>query len=125
MSAQAPAGHWRSLPYISWGTSFGPAGSIATGATGTVGCQIVEILAAEGGSVDAVSRDPSRATWPQGTTPVKADPSSPSSLTSVLKQTNVLFLNPATTSGLYAPAGDSPPAPGGDQVRRRVAPRDP
>ncbi|MBS1677632.1 MAG: NAD(P)H-binding protein [Actinobacteria bacterium] len=77
-----------------------------TGATGTVGRQIVEILAAGGESVGAVSRDPSRATWPEGTTPVKADPSSPSSLAAVLRQTKVLFLNPATTSGLYAPAGD-------------------
>jgi uncharacterized protein YbjT (DUF2867 family) len=65
---------------------------VITGATGTVGRPLVELLAAEGAAVRAVSRDPAAADLAAEV--VAGDPSDPAGLTSALTGADALFLHP-------------------------------
>jgi uncharacterized protein YbjT (DUF2867 family) len=50
---------------------------VVSGATGTVGRELVAELARRQAKVRALSRDPSRAAFPPGVEAVAADPASP------------------------------------------------
>ncbi len=69
---------------------------LVTGATGTVGREVVDLLLAGGAKVAAVTRDPSRADLPEGADVVAGDPSRPPTLATTLRGAEALFLNPAT-----------------------------
>ncbi|OKI42206.1 SDR family oxidoreductase [Micromonospora sp. CB01531] len=65
---------------------------LVTGATGTVGREVVSLLLARGEQVRAVSRDPSRADLPAGVEVVAADLGDPASLTPHLTGVEAVFL---------------------------------
>jgi uncharacterized protein YbjT (DUF2867 family) len=68
---------------------------LVTGATGTVGRPLVDLLVGEGGQVRAVTRDPRAAFLPAGVEVVEGDPSRPDTIASSLRGVTALFLNPA------------------------------
>lgn len=66
---------------------------MVTGATGTVGREVVKLLLAEGAEVAAVTRDRTAA-FPEGVQPVGGDPSNPQSFTSALDGVEAVLLSP-------------------------------
>ncbi|MEV4561774.1 NAD(P)H-binding protein [Kitasatospora sp. NPDC049285] len=73
-----------------------------TGATGTVGREVVRLLAAEDVEVAAVSRQPSVGTFPDRVRPVVGDPSDPRSLAPALDGVQALLLSPRAVDGAAA-----------------------
>jgi uncharacterized protein YbjT (DUF2867 family) len=67
---------------------------LVTGATGTVGRPLVELLRAGGAAVRALTRDP-RAAFPGGVEVAVADPARPDMLVPALRGVTAVFLNPA------------------------------
>jgi uncharacterized protein YbjT (DUF2867 family) len=67
---------------------------LVTGATGTVGRPLVDLLAGEGAKVRAVTRDPRAAGLPAGVEVVTGDPSRPATIASLLEGVTSLFLHP-------------------------------
>lgn len=68
---------------------------LVTGATGTVGRPLVELLVDEGVAVRAVTRDRRAADLPDGVDIVEGDPSRPDTIAAALAGVSALFLNPA------------------------------
>jgi uncharacterized protein YbjT (DUF2867 family) len=67
---------------------------LVTGATGTVGRPLVELLAIEGVKVRAVTRDPQAADLPAGVEVAAGDLSRPETIAALLEGVNALFLHP-------------------------------
>jgi uncharacterized protein YbjT (DUF2867 family) len=65
---------------------------LVTGATGTVGRQVVEQLVKRGADVRALARDPAKAQFPPGVTVVKGDLLDVDSVRSALSGVSTLFL---------------------------------
>ncbi|MCP3822849.1 NAD(P)H-binding protein [Streptomyces sp. A3M-1-3] len=65
---------------------------LVTGATGTVGRQVVEQLLARGASVRALTRDPAKADFPEGVEVVRGDLTDPESLAPALDGVTGLHL---------------------------------
>ncbi|HET7437607.1 MAG TPA: NAD(P)H-binding protein [Thermoanaerobaculia bacterium] len=65
---------------------------LVTGATGTVGSEVVAQLLAAGADVRAMSRDPETAELPSGVTAVRGDLTEPQSLAAALDGIDTLFL---------------------------------
>src|SRR6266702_1578708 len=65
---------------------------LVTGATGTVGRQVVEQLVKRGADVRALARDPAKATFPAGVTVVQGDLLDVDSLRGALSGVSTLFL---------------------------------
>ncbi|MFK0192919.1 NAD(P)H-binding protein [Kitasatospora sp. NPDC090308] len=74
---------------------------MVTGATGTVGREVVRLLAARGVEVAAVTRDPA-ARFPDGVRRVVGDPSRPGSLAGALDGVAALLLSPRAVGGAAA-----------------------
>jgi uncharacterized protein YbjT (DUF2867 family) len=69
---------------------------LVTGATGTIGRPLTELLLAEGAAVRAVTRDPRTARLPENAEVVRGgDRSSPDALADALVGVTAMFLNPA------------------------------
>jgi uncharacterized protein YbjT (DUF2867 family) len=68
---------------------------LVTGATGTVGRPLVELLVSEGVAVRAITRDPRAADLPDGVDVVEGDPSRPDTVAASLAGVTALLLNPA------------------------------
>ncbi|MFC3495722.1 NAD(P)H-binding protein [Glycomyces rhizosphaerae] len=66
---------------------------LITGATGTIGRPLVAALHARGMAVRALTRDPSRARFPEGVEVVAGDPSRPVSIAAHLAGVRAVFLN--------------------------------
>ena len=67
---------------------------VVTGATGSVGREVVNLLLAAGEKVTAVTRNPSAAVLPSGAHVVGGDPSHPTTLASALDGVEAVFLSP-------------------------------
>jgi uncharacterized protein YbjT (DUF2867 family) len=67
---------------------------LVTGATGTVGRPLIDVLAGEGVKVRAVTRDPQAAGLPAGVEVVVGDPSRPDTMGAVVEGVTSLFLHP-------------------------------
>jgi uncharacterized protein YbjT (DUF2867 family) len=67
---------------------------LVTGATGTIGRPLVDLLAGEGAEVRAVTRDPQAAGLPAHVEVVKGDPSRPDTIAPLLEGVTALFLHP-------------------------------
>jgi uncharacterized protein YbjT (DUF2867 family) len=67
---------------------------LITGATGIVGCPLVDLLASQGVKVRAVSRSPQAAGLPFGVEVVAGDPSRPQTLVPFLGDVTGMFLHP-------------------------------
>ncbi|MFC9976368.1 SDR family oxidoreductase [Spirillospora sp. NPDC127200] len=67
---------------------------LVTGATGTVGRPLIDLLLAQGAKVRAVTRDPLAASLPDTVQTVKGDPSRPETIADALDGVTALFLNP-------------------------------
>jgi uncharacterized protein YbjT (DUF2867 family) len=67
---------------------------VITGATGTVGRPLVDLLVGAGAEVRAVSRDPRAGGLPPGVEIVEADPMRPDTVAPFLDGVTALFLNP-------------------------------
>ncbi|MGY5116453.1 NAD(P)H-binding protein [Streptomyces sp. 900105755] len=65
---------------------------LVTGATGTIGRDVVRQLAARGAKVRALTRDPARATVPAGVEVVRGDHADPASLETALAGATAAFL---------------------------------
>jgi len=65
---------------------------LVTGATGTIGRNVVEQLVQRGASVKALVRDPAKADFPAGVTVVQGDLLNPDSLRSAFEGVSTLFL---------------------------------
>ncbi|WP_206244550.1 NmrA/HSCARG family protein [Novosphingobium terrae] len=65
---------------------------LVTGATGTIGSQVLAHLAAEKVSVRALTRSPGKAAFPAGVEPVTGDLSDPGSILAALQGVSTLFL---------------------------------
>ncbi|GLW56845.1 NAD(P)H-binding protein [Kitasatospora phosalacinea] len=89
---------------------------MVTGATGTVGREVVRLLAARGDAVAAVTRDPAAA-FPAGVRRVVGDPSRPRSLDGELAGVRALLLSPRAVG---AAAADLLASAAGHGVRRVV-----
>src|SRR4051795_664460 len=76
---------------------------LVTGATGTVGRPLVDLLVGEGAEVRAVTRDPQGASLPAGVEIVEGDPSRPDTIASSLRGIAALFLNPAAVGDAAGP----------------------
>jgi uncharacterized protein YbjT (DUF2867 family) len=76
-----------------------PENILVTGATGTVGRQVVAELLARGHSVRALTRDPAKAAFPDGVEVVQGDLTDPDSLIDALKDVTGLHL--ITFGGAY------------------------
>ncbi|MET7451668.1 NAD(P)H-binding protein [Streptomyces sp. NPDC005574] len=72
---------------------------MVTGATGTVGREVVNLLVAGGAKVAAVTRDPAATAFPDGARAVAGDPSRPQSLTPALDGVEALLLSPRAVGG--------------------------
>lgn len=75
---------------------------LVTGATGTVGRPLTDLLLGEGAKVHAVTRDPRAAELPAGVEIVAADPARPDTVAPFLEGVTALFLNPRAV-GTAAP----------------------
>jgi uncharacterized protein YbjT (DUF2867 family) len=69
-----------------------PMNILVTGSTGTIGSLVVRGLAAQGASVRALTRDPGKASFPEGVTAVKGDMTDIPSMRTALKDVDTLFL---------------------------------
>lgn len=67
---------------------------LVTGATGTVGRPLIDVLRAEGAKVRAVTRDPRTAGLPTDVDVVVGDPSRPDTIARFLPGVTALFLHP-------------------------------
>ena len=67
---------------------------LVTGATGTVGREVVTLLLEAGQEVAAVTRDPDAAVMPAGARVVGGDPSRPKTLASALGDVEAILLSP-------------------------------
>jgi uncharacterized protein YbjT (DUF2867 family) len=67
---------------------------LVTGATGTVGRPLVELLAGEGIKIRALTRDPRAAGLPAGVDVVEGDPARPEEIAPFLQGVTALFLHP-------------------------------
>jgi uncharacterized protein YbjT (DUF2867 family) len=76
---------------------------MVTGATGTIGRSLVDLLAGEGAQVRAVTRRPQAAGLPAGVQVVTGDLARPGAAASLLDGVRSLFLNPRAAGGA---AGD-------------------
>ncbi|NEW39799.1 SDR family oxidoreductase [Nocardia cyriacigeorgica] len=65
---------------------------LVTGATGTIGSEILRQLAGRGDKVRAVTRDPERATVPSGIEVVRGDYTDPASMAAAMTGTRAVFL---------------------------------
>ncbi|WP_345436401.1 NAD(P)H-binding protein [Actinoallomurus vinaceus] len=65
-----------------------------TGATGTIGRPLVDLLAGAGAKVRAVTRDPETAGLPAGVEVVAGDPSRPDTIAAFLDGVTAVFLHP-------------------------------
>ncbi|MEV5612371.1 SDR family oxidoreductase [Streptomyces sp. NPDC052225] len=74
---------------------------LITGATGTIGTEVVRLLAARGVPHRAMTRDPARAAFGPGTDVVRGDYDDPASLTAALTGVDAVFL--VNTPGTAAP----------------------
>ncbi|MFI9718233.1 NAD(P)H-binding protein [Streptomyces sp. NPDC052396] len=74
--------------------SEGPKMILVTGATGTIGRPLVDILHAEGANVRALTRDPQAAGLPADVEVTEGDPSLPGTVASSLEGVTSLFLHP-------------------------------
>jgi uncharacterized protein YbjT (DUF2867 family) len=72
---------------------------LITGATGSVGREVVELLAAESRSVLAVTRTPAKADFPKGVRVVGANPSEPRTLTESLDGVDAILVSPRVVGG--------------------------
>lgn len=70
---------------------------LITGSTGTIGSQILAQLAGKGVEVHALSREPERAQFPDGVTPVKGDLMDVEVMRTALARASTLFLLNAVT----------------------------
>jgi uncharacterized protein YbjT (DUF2867 family) len=77
---------------------------LITGATGTIGRQVVEQLAARGAAVRALVRDPARADFPAGVELVQGDLTDPDSLRSAFAGVSAFFLLNAVTPDEFTQA---------------------
>jgi uncharacterized protein YbjT (DUF2867 family) len=68
---------------------------LVTGATGTVGRPLVDLLVREDAAVRAVTRNPQAAALPTGVEVVEGDPARPGTIAAALRDVTSLFLNPA------------------------------
>ncbi len=68
--------------------------TLVTGATGTVGREVVNLLLKRGEAVAAVTRNPGAAALPAGVQLVGGDPSRPQTLTSALHGVEAILLSP-------------------------------
>ncbi|WP_336217149.1 NAD(P)H-binding protein [Nonomuraea sp. LPB2021202275-12-8] len=75
---------------------------LVTGATGTIGRPLLDLLISEGIKVRATTRSPETAGLPGEVAVVEGDPARPSTLTSSLEGVTSLFLHPRAV-GLAAP----------------------
>jgi uncharacterized protein YbjT (DUF2867 family) len=67
---------------------------LVTGATGTIGRPLIEVLSAAGVEIRAVTRNPQAAGLPDGVEVVQGDPSRPDTITPALHGVTALFLHP-------------------------------
>jgi uncharacterized protein YbjT (DUF2867 family) len=67
---------------------------LVTGATGTVGRPLIDLLYAAGASIRAVTRNPRAAGLPAGVEVVEGDPSRPATIAFAMDGVTGLFLNP-------------------------------
>jgi uncharacterized protein YbjT (DUF2867 family) len=67
---------------------------LVTGATGTVGRPLIEVLSTAGVEIRAVTRNPQTAGLPDGVEVVRGDPSRPDTITPALRGVTALFLHP-------------------------------
>lgn len=65
---------------------------LVTGSTGTIGSLVVRELAAQGAHVGALTRDPTKASFPAGVTAVRGDMTDIRSMRTALKGVDTLFL---------------------------------
>jgi uncharacterized protein YbjT (DUF2867 family) len=75
---------------------------MVTGATGTVGREVVKLLLAEDAKPAAVTRDPAAAVFADGVRTVGGDPSRPQTLASALDGVEALLLSPRAVGGASA-----------------------
>jgi uncharacterized protein YbjT (DUF2867 family) len=71
---------------------------LVTGATGTIGSQVVSLLAERSADVCALSRNPEKSSFPQGVKVAKGDLMNVDSVRATLAETRTLFLLNAVTS---------------------------
>src|SRR6266536_2007173 len=72
----------------------GPVMILVTGATGTIGRPLIDVLVDEGAEVRAVTRNPLAAGLPAGVEVVQGDPSRPDTVAPFLEGVTALFLHP-------------------------------
>jgi uncharacterized protein YbjT (DUF2867 family) len=75
---------------------------LITGATGTVGREVVAQLLAQGAGVAAVTRDPARASLPAGAEVVTGDPARPQGLGAGLGPIDAVLVSPRAVGGATA-----------------------
>ncbi len=73
-------------------------GILVTGGTGTIGSQVIQLLAERGAEVRAFARNPEKAAFPPGVRVVKGDLMNVDSVRAALAETRTLFLLNAVTS---------------------------
>ncbi|WP_433725722.1 SDR family oxidoreductase [Nocardia sp. CA-129566] len=91
---------------------------LVTGATGTIGRPLVELLAAQGVRVRAVTRSPDKAALPPGVDVVAGDPARPDTLAGALDGVSAAFLHPRAVGDAAADFAELASEHG---VRRLVA----
>src|SRR6266511_4399616 len=67
---------------------------LITGATGTIGRPLIELLGTAGADIRAVTRNPQAAGLPDGVEVVAGDPSRPDTIAAALRGVTALFLHP-------------------------------
>jgi uncharacterized protein YbjT (DUF2867 family) len=75
---------------------------VVTGATGTVGRRVVDLLLQAGQKVTAITRDPASAALPDGVQVVHGDPSAPETLGSSLDGAEAVLLSPRAVGNATA-----------------------
>src|SRR5207244_6165535 len=74
---------------------------LVTGSTGTIGSRVLKELAQRGVKTSALSRNPGKASFPDGITPVKGDLTDADSIRKALEGIDTLFLlNPVVPDEL-------------------------